>query len=200
MGDAMGQHLAILALQLRLLMVSVPVRLDGDRFNAREKPDSVAVATRRWQADRSREHELELRQEVIHQVVQCHEQVWQGWQRICCRPKHALAILNKGHQAPAKVPDNGAERFKPLHAQHHLIGGNLQPIAINGEGFSTHVDAKSLVAAQACETITVRHCHSQPRRRLQDDACVLSRRYVDEVVCRSGVKQGPKTGAIDHHQ
>jgi hypothetical protein len=48
--------------------VRVPVWLDGDWFGARKKLDTVAVATRRQQADQSREHELKLLQEVIQEI------------------------------------------------------------------------------------------------------------------------------------
>jgi hypothetical protein len=111
-----------------------------------------------------------------------------------------MAIMNEGHRAPTEVLENGTERFQPLYAQHHLIGGNLQPVAVDGEGLHAHADTEPPVVAWACQVIPVRHRHAQSSCHLQGDAPALGSCDIDEVVCRSGVEQSPKMGAIDYHQ
>jgi hypothetical protein len=76
---------------------------------------------------------LEQSQEIIHEVSGSREHVWLGWCHVRCRLEHPVAILHEGHRAPTEIPENGAERFKPLDAQHHLVGCNPQAVAVDGE-------------------------------------------------------------------
>jgi hypothetical protein len=59
--------------------------------------------------------------------------MWRGRRHVRRRPVHPMAIPHKVHRVLASVPEDGAERFKPLDAQHHLVGGNLRVVAVDGE-------------------------------------------------------------------
>ena len=104
-------------------------------------------------------------------------------------PVMGAAIVPEGHRQSAKVPNDRAQRPKPLDTKHQVEAAQVQREAVNGEGLATDDDQGSEADTRATHPVTVSHHDVEASTRGDGETQALRKRGVNERVGGAGIHQ-----------
>ena len=97
--------------------------------------------------------------------------------------------MPEGHRQSAKVPNDRAQRPKPLDTKHQVEAAQVQREAVNGEGLATDDDQGSEADTRATHPVTVSHHDVEASTRGDGETQALRKRGVNEHLGGDGIHQ-----------